>query len=229
MPRREGLRPIGDSVKKIIEKIRKEREERQRKNKSVRTQPKLPGMVKGGDVKGYMSGGFGIFSKKKSDKKESNESKKKKRMQEKKMSNDKVKESLREISARNMAKGGITKKDGGRKRLAPQSPIPTPDPQKPRPMPPRKKREDDRGLDKTKNQPKQDAGVEYDKTGPSRPGKNITGYAVKKGGLIGGQKKLDVNKDGKISGDDFKILKAKKNKMKGGGIAIRGTNFKGVY
>ena len=46
MPRREGLRPIGDSVKKIIEKIRKEREERQNKNKPVRTQPKLPGMKK---------------------------------------------------------------------------------------------------------------------------------------------------------------------------------------
>ena len=45
----------------------------------------------------------------------------------------------------------------------------------------------------------------------------------------GGQKKIDANKDGKISGDDFKILKAKNNKMKGGGIAIRGTNFKGIY
>ena len=217
MPRREGLRPIGDSVKKIIERIRKEREERQRKNKSVRTQPKLPGMVKGGDVKGYMSGGFGIFSKKKSDKKESNESKKKKRLEELK----------KEIG--NMAKGGMTKKDGGRKRLAPQFPGPIKPPKPGRPMPPRKKREDDRGLDKTKNKPKQDAGVEYDKTGPSRPGKNITGYAVKKGGLIGGQKKLDANKDGKISGDDFKILRGKQNKMKGGGIAIRGTNFKGVY
>ena len=32
MPRREsGLRPIGDSVKKIIERIRKEREERRKK------------------------------------------------------------------------------------------------------------------------------------------------------------------------------------------------------
>jgi len=257
MPRKEGLRPIGDSVKKIIEKIRKEREERQNKNKPVRTQPKLPGM----------------------------------------------------------ARGGMTKKDGGRKRLAPQPPSPIEPPKPGRPMPPRKKR-DDKGYDKTKNQPKSDFGVEYDKDGPSRPGKNITGYALKKGGeakkkdkgqinpgekyddkmrqfnkkldkraakyemvskfqkrtgrsfpyalnsievqkimdkgktgyddisvkdlakkegsfkkggLIGGQKKLDANKDGKISGDDFKILKAKKNKMKGGGIAIKGTNFKGVF
>ena len=49
MPRREsGLKPIGDSIKKIIERIRKEREERGRKSKPIRTQPKLPGMKKGG-------------------------------------------------------------------------------------------------------------------------------------------------------------------------------------
>jgi hypothetical protein len=56
MPRHQGLRPIGDSVKKIIEKIKKERDERKRKGKPIRTQPKLPGM---------MSGGMGIFSKRK--------------------------------------------------------------------------------------------------------------------------------------------------------------------
>ena len=48
MPRQQGLRPIGDSVRKIIERIRKEREERKNKNKPIRTQPKLPGMKKGG-------------------------------------------------------------------------------------------------------------------------------------------------------------------------------------
>jgi len=223
MPRREGLRPIGDSVKKIIEKIRKEREERQNRNKSIRTQPKLPGMKKGGDVKGYMSGGFGIFSKKKAqadepDKKESNESKKKKRLEELK----------KEIG---MKDGGISRREEGRRRR-PKMGIPSL-PGKPKPPPfigvPPKKKKDRRDLDKTKNQPKSDFGVEYDRDGPSRPGKNITGYAVKKGGLIGGQKKLDANKDGKISGDDFKILRGKQNKMKGGGIAIKGTNFKGVY
>ena len=52
---------------------------------------------------------------------------------------------------------------------------------------------------------------------------------MKKGGLTGGRKKLDVNKDGKISGEDFEILRGKKNKMRGGGIAIRGTDFKGVF
>ena len=49
MPIREpGLRPIGDSIRKIIEQIRKDREERRNKNKPIRTQPKLPGMKKGG-------------------------------------------------------------------------------------------------------------------------------------------------------------------------------------
>jgi hypothetical protein len=50
MARKEGLRPIGESLKPIIERIRKEREERRKKNKPIRTQPKLPGMKKGGAV-----------------------------------------------------------------------------------------------------------------------------------------------------------------------------------
>ena len=182
MPRREGLRPIGDSVKKIIEKIRKEREERRNKNKSIRTQPKLPGLKKGGAIEGYERGGI----------------------------------SRREEGRRRRPKMGIPSLPG--------KPSPQPKPGRP----PRRKK-DRKDLDKTKDQPRSDFGVEYDKDGPSRPGRNITGYAVKKGGLIGGQKKLDANKDGKISGDDLKILRGKQNKMKGGGIAIRGTNFKGVY
>ena len=46
----------------------------------------------------------------------------------------------------------------------------------------------------------------------------------KEGGLIGGQKKLDKNKDGKISGADFKMMKkdGKVKKMKGGGAVCRG-------
>ena len=57
------------------------------------------------------------------------------------------------------------------------------------------------------------------------------------GGLVGGQKKLDKNKDGKISGADFKMMKkgGKVKKMmgggqvcRGGGAAISGTNFSGV-
>ena len=50
MARKEGLRPIGESLKPIIERIKKEREERRKKNKPIRTQPKLPGMKKGGSM-----------------------------------------------------------------------------------------------------------------------------------------------------------------------------------
>ena len=61
--------------------------------------------------------------------------------------------------------------------------------------------------------------------------------------LKGGQKKLDKNKDGKISGEDFKMLrnmedggKVQKleyggevgNTCRGGGAAIKGTKFVGV-
>ena len=42
----------------------------------------------------------------------------------------------------------------------------------------------------------------------------------KKGGLIGGQKKLDANKDGKISGEDFKILKGSRKGMRMGGSFV---------
>ena len=54
--------------------------------------------------------------------------------------------------------------------------------------------------------------------------------------LKGGQKKLDKNKDGRISGEDFKMMKAKYGKMmkagKGGGADIDyrlGTKMQGDY
>jgi len=55
--------------------------------------------------------------------------------------------------------------------------------------------------------------------------------------LVGGQKKLDKNKDGKISGADFRMMEkgGKVKKMKGGGqvcrgggAAMSGTRFSGV-
>ena len=61
--------------------------------------------------------------------------------------------------------------------------------------------------------------------------------------LKGNQKKLDKNKDGKISGEDFKMLREMEdggkvqkleyggevgNNCKGGGAAIKGTKFVGV-
>ena len=60
------------------------------------------------------------------------------------------------------------------------------------------------------------------------------------GGLIGGQVKLDKNKDGKISGADFKMMKdggevkgkkrkkSKGNMCRGGGAALRGIKFSGT-
>ena len=307
MPRQEGLRPIGESVKKIIEKIKKEREERQKKSSSSpRTQPKLPGMKKGGgaDASIPTAKEYANFLKDQDILSKADIQRAKKRLStetgrkvarfqmnqakqriETKKADDKVKASLREISARGMKKGGgvdaskYKKKDksfldkvtdklnkagesykslgeaglnilrgdvkgqpyekkklGGEMRERRREkekqgipPKPTTKPTRPKPMMPPIKKKKDSGYDKTKNQPKSDFGVEYDKGGPSRPGKNITGYALKKGGLTGGQKKLDANKDGKISGEDFKILRGKNNKMKGGGIAIKGTNFKGVF
>ena len=50
MARKEGLRPIGETLKPIIERIKKQREEKRKKNKPIRTQPKLPGMKKGGST-----------------------------------------------------------------------------------------------------------------------------------------------------------------------------------
>jgi hypothetical protein len=44
--------------------------------------------------------------------------------------------------------------------------------------------------------------------------RNDFGICMKVGGLVGGQKKLDKNKDGKITGADLKMMK-KKSKKKG--------------
>lgn len=66
--------------------------------------------------------------------------------------------------------------------------------------------------------------------------KKATG--MKDGGLVGGQHKLDKNKDGKISGADFKMMEyggaVKKMKYggkvggcRGGGAAVAGTKFTG--
>jgi len=45
--------------------------------------------------------------------------------------------------------------------------------------------------------------------------------------LKGGQKKLDTNKDGEISGDDFKLLRSKKPEMKSkGGSIFSRKNYK---
>ena len=176
MPRQEGLRPIGESVKKIIEKIKKEREERQKKSSSPRTQPKLPGMKRGGgvdmgDPKKPVAIPTGkdpeimVHNLRPSDDPNFRAYAAPRRKGKDRI--EKLKADLRKKPMKKMATGGITEDDDEFSRR-------------------RKK-------------------------------------------LSGGQKKLDANKDGTISGEDFKILRGKQNKMKGGGIAIKGTNFKGVF
>ena len=56
-----------------------------------------------------------------------------------------------------------------------------------------------------------------------------TGSAFSTGGqmLKGGQKKLDKNKDGKISGDDFKMMKAKSGKMMKANKGMEAKSTKG--
>ena len=63
---------------------------------------------------------------------------------------------------------------------------------------------------------------------------------MEEGGLAGGQKKLDKNEDGKLTKEDFDILRKEKKNTKvqkligggevcrGGGAALRGTKFSGT-
>lgn len=44
--------------------------------------------------------------------------------------------------------------------------------------------------------------------------RNDFGICMKLGGMVGNQKKLDKNKDGKITGADFKMIKKSKKKGK---------------
>jgi hypothetical protein len=97
-----GPKPIGDSIKKIIERIRKEREQlrKMKRGKPVRSQPKLPGM---------MSGGFGIFSKSKNV--EAGEPDKKKKKNVIKENVTKKQKRLEELKKElGMKKGGSTSK-----------------------------------------------------------------------------------------------------------------------
>ena len=200
MPRSEGLKPIGDSIKKIIEKIQKERRERLNKRKPIRTQPKLPGLKKGGDVQKMMSGGFGIFSKKKAkadepDKKESNEVKKKKRLEELKKEIDGMKE------------GGRARKPIKVKKIA-------------------------IGIGKAKDYPGIKKIIEMNKKGKKRfaEGGMIPKTPKQKKFAALAEPRDKITYADKIAGATGKSKKMKQGGMaRGGGAAIRGNNFKGVY
>jgi hypothetical protein len=66
--------------------------------------------------------------------------------------------------------------------------------------------------------PKQAIAIALSEAGQSKIKKASEGDMM--GGLSGKQSKLDVNKDGQISGEDFKMLRTKNKR--GGGMAERG-------
>jgi hypothetical protein len=66
--------------------------------------------------------------------------------------------------------------------------------------------------------PKQAIAIALSEAGQSKMKKAAEGDMM--GGLSGKQSKLDVNKDGQISGEDFKMLRTKNKR--GGGMAERG-------
>jgi|TARA_B100000424_G_scaffold173130_1_gene133510 hypothetical protein len=103
MAREEGLKPISNKIKIIVDRLKKEREERRKKNKSPRKQPKLPGMMSGGMA--------GLFGKRKNV--EAGEPEKKKRKNIIKENTTKKQKRLDELRKElGMKKGGkITQKD----------------------------------------------------------------------------------------------------------------------
>ena len=91
----------------------------------------------------------------------------------------------------------------------------------------------------TKPKPRPDVGaIERGNRAAKRTAQDLA--SMEAGGLVGGQVKLDKNKDGKISGADFKMMeyggevkgkkskKSKGNMCRGGGAALRGTKFSGT-
>ena len=93
----------------------------------------------------------------------------------------------------------------------------------------------------TKPKPRPDVGaIERGNRAARRTAQDLS--RMEDGGvaLSGGQKKLDKNKDGKISGEDFEILRGEKKNTKvqkmigggqvcrGGGAALRGISYSGT-
>ena len=289
MARKEGLRPIGESVKKIIEKIQKERRERLKKGKPIRTQPKLPGLKKGGAVEPeysikqevkdrlkkenpktsflmfglspvtqyrkykhrqnikkerardqaktkMMSGGMaGLFGKRKNAEagetkpKESNEAKKKKRLEELK----------KEIDG--MKKGGDVKspKPGTYEYYLLNRPKHSPAPIKPQKMDkggkvkkPIKVKKIAIGIGKAKDYPGIKKIIEMNKKGKKRfaEGGMIPKTPKQKKFAALAEPRDKITYADKIAGATGKSKKMKQGGMaRGGGAAIRGNNFKGVY
>jgi hypothetical protein len=102
------------------------------------------------------------------------------------------------------------------------------------------------GMPTKKPKPRPDVGaIERGNNAARRTAQDLATQNFEAGGaaLVGGQVKLDKNKDGKISGADFRMMeeggeakvkkrkkskKSKGNMCRGGGAALRGTRFSGV-
>ena len=262
MARKEGLRPIGDSIKKIIEKIQRERRERLKKGKPIRTQPKLPGLKKGGGadasiptVKEYANA---LKDKDVATKADFQRARKRlsteigrsvardvmnrqKNVKREKDMDDKVKASVREIEARKMKKGGDVKspKPGTYEYYLLNRPKHSPAPIKPQKMDkggkvkkPVKIKKIAIGIGKAKDYPGIKKIIEMNKKGKKRfaEGGMIPKTPKQKKFAALAEPKDKITYADKIAGATGKSKKMKQGGMaRGGGAAIRGNNFKGVY
>lgn len=102
------------------------------------------------------------------------------------------------------------------------------------------------GMPTKKPKPRPDVGaIERGNNAARRTAQDLATQNFEAGGaaLVGGQVKLDKNKDGKISGADFRMMeeggeakvkkrkkskKSKGNMCRGGGAALRGISFSGT-
>ena len=183
MARKEGLRPIGDSIKKIIEKIQRERRERLKKGKPIRTQPKLPGLKKGGDVKSPKPGTYEYYLL------------------------NRPKHSPAPIKPQKMDKGGKVKKPVKIKKIA-------------------------IGIGKAKDYPGIKKIIEMNKKGKKRfaEGGMIPKTPKQKKFAALAEPRDKITYADKIAGATGKSKKMKQGGMvRGGGAAIKGNNFKGVF
>ena len=183
MARKEGLRPIGESMKKIIEKVKEERRKRLKDKKSPRVQPKLPGLKKGGDVKSPKPGTYEYYLL------------------------NRPKHSPAPIKPQKMEKGGRVKKPIKVKKIA-------------------------IGIGKAKDYPSIKKIIEMNKKGKKRfaEGGMIPKTPKQKKFAALAEPRNKITYADKIAGATGKSKKMKEGGMvRGGGAAIKGNNFKGVF
>ena len=245
MARKEGLRPIGESVKKIIEKIQRERRERLKKGKPIRTQPKLPGLKKGGAVEPEYSVKQEVKDRLKKENPKTSflmlglspvtQYRKYKHKQNIK------KERARDEAKTKMRKGGDVKspKPGTYEYYLLNRPKHSPAPIKPQKMDkggkvkkPIKVKKIAIGIGKAKDYPGIKKIIEMNKKGKKRfaEGCMIPKTPKQKKFAALAEPRDKITYADKIAGATGKSKKMKQGGMvRGGGAAIKGNNFKGVF